>query len=79
MLWKWSDFLKGKKISEEIFKAYLDEFINTSRISVFRLQKGIAGGQSPLRQNVEGLFKAIAYFRKVLWKVHTQPIIDLMI
>ena len=40
--------------------------INTFRVSVFRLQKGVADGQSPVGQNVEGLLKVFACFRKGL-------------
>ena len=52
--------------------------INTFRVSVFRLQKGVADGQSPVGQNVEGLLKVFACFRKGLCKVHTQLIINLI-
>lgn len=36
------------------FPRYLDEFIGTSRVSAFWLQKGKAGGQSSLWHNGEG-------------------------
>lgn len=39
MLWKWTNFLRRIK-SEDVFSwSYLDECINSSSVSVFRLQE----------------------------------------
>lgn len=48
VLWKWTNFLKGKKIKAGFSGGHLDECVNSPGVNVFRLQKDVASGCSSL-------------------------------
>ena len=66
MLWKWTNFLKGKKSKEDFSKRCLGECIN-SGINIPRLQKDVANGRSSLWQNVKDHFQSLPTSEKVPW------------
>lgn len=55
------------------FPRYLDEFIDTPRVSAFWLQKGKAGGQSSLWHNGEGPSKVFPRSLPLSGKLPTPP------